>query len=197
MVLLDHKEDVHQSACSTRPLQSLTSCCRPRKSNGAYCQQRRRKGTSNPSYGCFSWDLSRVSEYGYEPLHAHIDAATAVRVGCASVSRIKTRGRATLTGCSVGHCCTCHNTGHSSAKCDEAREHTQARLSDADRHAYVWALACTHRAYHSRACGMHGSGRQDGGRHSRAAALAIVARATSPATAAPSVTRHASTHKQG
>ena len=49
----------------------------------------------------------------------------------------KTRWRATLTICSVVHCCTCHNTGHSSAKCDEAREHTQARLSDADRHACV------------------------------------------------------------
>ena len=49
----------------------------------------------------------------------------------------KTRWRATLTCCSVGHCCTCHNTGHSSAKCDEVREHTHARLSDADRHACV------------------------------------------------------------
>ena len=72
----------------------------------------------------------------------------------------KTRWRATLTRCSVGHCCTCHNTGHSSAKCDEAREHTQARLSDADRHACVGPCINSHRGYHSPSCGMHGSGRQ-------------------------------------
>ena len=78
-----------------------------------------------------------------------------------------TRGRATLTSCTVGHCCTRHNTSHSSAKCDEACQHTQPRLSDADCHACVGPCICTHRGYHSRACGMHGSGRQDGGRHSR------------------------------
>ena len=108
----------------------------------------------------------------------------------------KTRWRATFTFCSVAHCCMCHNTGHSSAKCDETREHTQTRLSDADRHACVGP--CMHTSRLPQPCVWDARERKTRWRrHSRAAALFIVARATTPATAAPSVTTHASTHKQG
>ena len=127
------------------------------------------------------------------PLHAHM--------GCMGAEDKMAGNTHALQRWSLLH--ACHNTGHSSAKCDKAHEHTQARLSNADRHACVGPCINSHtEATTALRVACMGAEDKDGGRHTRPAvspasllaALVIVACATTPATAAPSVTRYTSTH---
>ena len=76
------------------------------------------------------------------PLHAHIEATTAVRVGCMGAEDKMAGDTHELRHWPLLH--VPQHQPHQRQVCDEAREHAQARLSDADSHMHVWALAYAH-----------------------------------------------------